>query len=412
MSAAPELVLLTDAYPFGSQSEPFLETEVEVISQRFSRIYVLPSRRDEGVRMLPDNVELVEMDWLTAPAPATRKRALASRSAAQTVLMTLHGPIEARKQLSSRMYLDILARNLLKRRSLARFIAERSLESAIFYDYWFENSTLALALLRRAGGIRSAVSRAHRFDIYDEAWDGRPVPFRSAKAQGLDAVFVVSDFGARYLTRNVPALRGKVTVARLGVNDPGRTCPAPVDDTPLVVTCASLIQRKRVHLVPEVLSSLDRPVRWVHLGDGPERHRVEDAASRLDGAVTWELAGQLSNHEVLDFYERHHVDALLSLSLSEGLPVSMMEAQSYGIPIAACAVHGVPEIVNDDTGVLLSPEAPLAELGAGLRAALKPGRFAAATIRNRFRERFDAVTNYNAFADALVELHEPRSAAF
>ena len=111
-----------------------------------------------------------------------------------------------------------------------------------------------------------------------------------------------------------------------------------------------------MHLVPEVLSLLDRPVRWVHLGDGPERHRVEEAAA-LDGALRWELVGQLDNREVLSFYERHHVDALLSLSLSEGLPVSMMEAQSYGIPVVACTVQGVPEIVNEDTGILVSPEA-------------------------------------------------------
>ena len=166
-----------------------------------------------------------------------------------------------------------------------------------------------------------------------------------------------------------------------------------------------------MHLVPEVLSLLDRPVRWVHLGDGPERRRVEEAAARVDGAVSWELAGQLGNREVLRFYERHHVDALLSLSLSEGLPVSMMEAQSYGIPVVACAVHGVPEIVDADTGILVGPEASMAEVAAGLTAALQPGRFEGRRVRELFRERFDAHTNYNAFADTLITLHEGQTLA-
>ena len=195
------------------------------------------------------------------------------------LLRTLSAPADALPYLASRSYLDILARNVLKRRSLARFVAERGLGSAIFYDYWFENSTLALALLRRSGEIRTAVSRAHRFDIYDEAWDGRPVPFRSAKAQGLDAVFPVSEFGARYLARHVPALRGKMTVERLGVRDPGRACPEQTDATPLVVSCANLIPRKRVHLVPEVLSSRSSRALGPS-GDGPERSRVEEAAAR------------------------------------------------------------------------------------------------------------------------------------
>ena len=127
--------------------------------------------------------------------------------------------------------------------------------------------------------------------------------------------------------------------------------------------------------------------------------------------MSWELAGQLENRDVLSFYERHHVDALLSLSLSEGLPVSMMEAQSYGIPVVACAVQGVPEIVNEDTGILVAPEATTADIAAGLRAALQPGRFEGRRVRELFRERFDANTNYNAFADALIELHEGRALA-
>jgi glycosyltransferase involved in cell wall biosynthesis len=407
MSAGPELVLLASAYPFGSESEPFLEAEIEVIARRFERIYMLPSHRAEGPhRSVPDNVELVEMDWLDEPPPGAKKRALLSRDAASALLGTLRVPSDLRPYLASRPYLDILSRNLLKLRALERFVADRHLANAIFYDYWFENSTLALALLRRSTRIRTAVSRAHRFDIYDEAWNGRPVPFRAVKAQWLDAVFPVSEFGARYLERHVPPLRGKMTVERLGVRDPGRATPDGTHATPLVVSCASLIPRKRVHLVPDVLSSLDRPVRWVHLGDGPERSRVEQAASRCASHVTWELAGQLDNSAVLSFYERHHVDAMLSLSLSEGLPVSMMEAQSYGIPVVACAVHGVPEIVNEDTGVLLAPTATPPEMAGGLRAALETGRFERRRVRAFFEEHFDARTNYNAFADALIELHE------
>ena len=130
-------------------------------------------------------------------------------------------PADLASSLTSRLYLDILARNVLKLRSLVGLVRDRGLHEAIFCDYWF-NSTLALALLRRSGEIRTAIARAHRFDIYDEAWGGHPVPFRAAKAQGLDAVFAVSDFGAAYLERHVRPLRGKVTVGRLGVvQEPG-----------------------------------------------------------------------------------------------------------------------------------------------------------------------------------------------
>ena len=89
MSCAHELVLFTAAYPYGTSSEPFLEAEIEVLAQRFRAIYLLPTHRQEGMRPLPENAELVEMDWLNDSAPAVRKRALASREAAWVLRSTL-----------------------------------------------------------------------------------------------------------------------------------------------------------------------------------------------------------------------------------------------------------------------------------------------------------------------------------
>ncbi|WP_241380179.1 glycosyltransferase, partial [Escherichia coli] len=46
----------------------------------------------------------------------------------------------------------------------------------------------------------------------------------------------------------------------------------------------------------------------------------------------------------------------VNLSSSEGLPVSMMEVASLGIPIIATGVGGVGEIVSSDNGHLLPAE--------------------------------------------------------
>jgi colanic acid/amylovoran biosynthesis glycosyltransferase len=414
VSTRPDLVLLTIAFPFGNRSETFLESEIDVLAERFCRVYVLPSHREPGMRLLPANVELVEMDWLDGPTRAAKRLALVSAEAARVLLSMLRSGTDMRPYLqASRTYLDILAKAVLKLRSLTSFVQEHRLANAVFYDYWFENSTLALALLRQSATIRTAVSRVHGFDLYDERWNGGTVPFREVKAGALDAIFAVSASGAAYLEARLPVgpLRAKVKIEHLGVRDPGRACPGRTDAMPLIVTCANLIPDKRVHLVPGVLARLRHPIRWVHFGDGPERQRVTEAASRLDSEVVWEMRGHVDNGDVLRFYDGHHVDALLSLSASEGLPVSMMEAQSYGIPIVAVGVGGVPEIVNTETGVLLSSDATPPEIAAGLEAALQPERFDPDSVREFFRERFEAGVNYNRFVDGLLALHEGQLAS-
>lgn len=406
MSVSPDLVLLTAQYPFGNKAETFLETEIHVLAERFRRVFVLPSHRGLTQRPLPERATLIEMPWLVPPGGGEKRKALLSREALQVMVATAGVAANWMPYLGwPRAYLDILATNIIKSRQLREFVNKQNLGEAIFYDYWFENCTVALALLRRAGVVKTALARAHRFDVYDESWGGRPVPFREFKASGMDAVFSVSEAGASYLSAKCPPLRTILGVSRLGV--PCQLLPAAQPaDVPLVVSCASLLPFKRVHLIPAVLAGLERPVRWVHFGDGPERDRVVAAAAKLPDRVHLELIGHVDNSAVLDFYRTYHVDAFISLSASEGLPVSMMEACSFGVPIVAVGVNGVPEIVTSCTGVLLSEDAGLEEMRAGLTQALDRDRFDRTQIRAFFAERFDARTNYNRFVDAIIALQQ------
>lgn len=408
MTEVPPIVLLTLQFPFGDRSETFLEDEIEVLAARFPAVLVLPSQPAGPPRRLPANVELVHMDWLSTPSMARRKAALLSPAALEVATSTVRAGEDPRPYMRAmRPYADRLARNLLKLRSLRRLVRTRGLQRAIFYDYWFENSTLALAMLRRSGEISTAIARAHRFDLYDEDWPAGVVPFRAAKLRGLDAVFPVSDHGRRYLHARSPGTPNTIELARLGVADLAREGALVRNGgaPPLVLTCGALIRRKAIDLVPKVLEAVGRPLRWVHLGDGPLRERVLHAAARLPPSVAWELPGHVRHDEVRHFYEQHRVAALLSLSTSEGVPVSMMEAQSYGVPVVARAVGGVPEIVNERTGVALAPDATPADFAAALATAIEPGRFAPEAIRSFFLENFEASLNYNRFADRLIALH-------
>jgi glycosyltransferase involved in cell wall biosynthesis len=89
----------------------------------------------------------------------------------------------------------------------------------------------------------------------------------------------------------------------------------------------------------------------------------------------------------------------------------MMEAQSFGIPIIACAVGGIPEIVGESTGILVDGRADIGEFAEALGAALEPGRFVRESVRAFSASNFDAKINYNRFADALIALWKDQAPA-
>lgn len=80
-----------------------------------------------------------------------------------------------------------------------------------------------------------------------------------------------------------------------------------------------------------------------------------------------EVVGQVPHDDVAKYMKR--ADFFILPSWSEGMPVALLEAMACGLPVIATNVGGIPEIVNEDTGVLVEPKKPR-ELARGIMSAL------------------------------------------
>ena len=86
-------------------------------------------------------------------------------------------------------------------------------------------------------------------------------------------------------------------------------------------------------------------------------------------------------------------DVVLMTSISEGLPMSILEAMGQGRPVVSTGVGGVPDVVTgcgvvtppgDDHGLAMARRDAAAQPGAGVRgsgAAAMPGSGASSTRR-------------------------------
>jgi len=111
----------------------------------------------------------------------------------------------------------------------------------------------------------------------------------------------------------------------------------------------------------EALAALSSDVNLVLVGDGPERPTLEALASTPGIADRIHFLGLRDDLESI--YPAF--DLLCQPSLAEGLPRTILEAQSCGVPVVATRVGGMPEAVCPRSGILVEPGDT-----DGLRAAL------------------------------------------
>ena len=114
------------------------------------------------------------------------------------------------------------------------------------------------------------------------------------------------------------------------------------------------------------------------------------------------------NSEVLEYYKESNPSVFINLSSSEGIPVSIMEAMSFGIPCIATDVGGNSEIVNKKNGVLISKKSPINEvkeailkiIDSSIENQLSFNTEAYATWENNYNSE----TNYNEFIKSIKNL--------
>lgn len=397
-----ELVIFTQAYPFG-RLDNFIEEELKVVSPRIPRITIQPMTY-EGCRKAqrtPKNV-VVRQPLL----PESRLRKLLVAGSRLFSYSDLRDEFFRRRVFlkRERMYNYLLAAGVKYYMHKAFDDLVALCRNSTVYFYWGCGAVYCIRELKQASRSRTVV-RFHGGDLYEELNSGY-LPLRPPVLEFADCVCPVSSFGQRYLLGKYPAIGPRITVSRLGTVDmgPGRYCPNP--NGIVLVSCACMIPLKRLHLIAEMLGEVKGiNVTWHHFGDGSERSRVEAIVSSHPKNVTSVLHGHVPNQEVLDFYSSNHVDAFVSVSESEGVPVSIMEATSFGLPVIATNAGGTAEILHTEGSVLLQKEFGVGEFLSALNViqGMSQSTNVRDTIRRHWQQVASAETNYADFADRILK---------
>ena len=408
------LVLITIYYPYG-KGEPFLETEIKYLSETFESVLILPMIAAKGERPLPENVVIDNRLRDISFKSGFKKYLEYSRHIfSKHCLKDISVMLKRGKFKLSNLHvsLDFLYKAGLYLKEIEQLIRTKKWDKreVCLYSYWYDMTTVATAMYKRKNPEVKCISRAHRFDLYEI--DGLYQPYKYFTGRLLDRIFPVSVNGAEYLYDVYGVSKDKIVQSNLGVeNDFDISRKTYSADVLKIVSVAYISPRKRIDLVAESLlelSKIDQKLKviWYHIGDGSDeiKERINEIVDKYPSTVQYHFLGNYTNQQVGDFYKENlDIDLFISLSNSEGKPVSIMEAHSYAIPVVASNVGGIAEQVNEDNGSLLSEDL------SALEIAKKLYSYKSVELRKRksiaslgtWRADYDARRNYTEFMEYI-----------
>ena len=387
------LFLFTANFPFG-KSEAFIENEINILSNKFNKVFIFPNSCKGNKRDIPDNVEVVLLN-------EEYRRSVVLKSDLSLILSILikENILKACVKNNFRETLSYLLRLVFKSYLLNEWISKHNSNNTIYYSYWFDDWATILSVLKFKKIIPDFISRAHGFDLYDYRSDSGKIKFRKFQMENVKNVFTVSKDGESYLKRRFPKYSKKVLQSYLGTKDYGLSLFKP-SKTLKVLSISNLYALKRVNLLIETLQYVNINIEWTHFGDGELFDEIKLKANRLPGNVKCYFKGNQSNQFLMEYIKNHHFDVFINLSKFEGLPVSIIEAVSFGIPVFATDAGGTREIVNSSTGILFSNDFNMKDLSISLDTFFD-SEYAQESVRIRVRkfwlENFSAEKNYSNF---------------
>lgn len=410
---AKTLIFLCDSYPL-AKGEFFVDDEMRVIASHFEKVYVLTATEEsnpELQRYIPENmiVERFSRSVMEQGLSWSLWRLFSPMVLLELLFTFRLLPMRQWFSAFKILFVEVHRAYSLKSHIYARLKDNNlSISDCIFYSYWHDYKALALALLRKENPLAICIARAHGWDVFAERQNPPYLPFKRFIVEHLLKTVSISQAGKDYFKTYLGnSFANKIIVSRLGkFNTRNPLIEKPDNKAFLICSCSNVIPLKRIDKIIEVLACLQLSnIRWVHFGDGPLRTQLEEKAKATLSHITFEFKGIVPNNKILDYYAEHYVDLFINLSDSEGIPVSIMEALSAGIPVLATNVGGTGESVNENNGFLMESNTAITEISQLIDEYLQSDSdFIIAKRQSAYQswqENYDAAKNYRDFLSIL-----------
>ena len=147
--------------------------------------------------------------------------------------------------------------------------------------------------------------------------------------------------------------KNKIEIINNGVFIPEENTNIFTNDQINITIVSRLVSHKNIEKIIRAISDLNNPLIYLNIiGDGPELNKLQKISLESKNKNNIIFHGKLNRDDINHIFLKS--DIYIQASNYEGLPHSLLEAMSYGIPVLCTPVGECKEILgNEDRGYIL-----------------------------------------------------------
>ncbi len=282
--------------------------------------------------------------------------------------------------------------------SLKRQAAVREIDHV--HTHFSSNSAAVAMLSRLLGGPTYSVTIHGPDELFQMKENALALKVRHAAF-----IAAITEYCRKLVDDHTDGIfKDKIHIVRCGLDLADFWSPTDVPDTGALVCVGRLCEMKSQHILVEGFARIAHQhpkAKLTLIGDGPMRHRIEQAVAENGLEAQVELAGWRTNEQVCAMLK--DARALVLPSLAEGLPIVIMESFALGRPVLSTRITGIPELVDDSCGWLVEP-GDIESLATKLDVVLSASPDLLTNMARMGRRRVEKMHDQDANAGLLRDL--------
>ena len=346
-----ELVIFTYDYPFGKSEKTFIEYEISKLPNEFNNIEIINQKNFQDESIIDKKINRIKLDQefsksinLTNIIKVFFTKVLFEKIIWEEIIKIWNKKkffLKLKMSINEKILSTILYEYLIKKKSKNN--------SIIFYSFWSNYTLLTFSMLKKVFPKSKFIARSLGSDINGYIKNDNYVPFKNYKFKDLDKLILLGDY-QKEVFNDLPIRLSNFEICPIGVFKQPNLSSKIDNDKIIFLSCGNFIDIKNNHLMINFINKIcnlsKKKIEFILIGNGKLEQSIISELEKYRNLFSFKHYRHVDN--LVKFIEKNKVHFFLNFSSQEGMPFSVMESMSCGIPTIASNIKPNEYLVKNN----------------------------------------------------------------